>query len=349
MGKDNIRIRFIADTHLGFDYPVHPRIERRRRGPDFFDNFHRALDSAHTSGIDLLIHGGDLFFRSRVPSKIVDLTYRALLDFASRGIPVAVVPGNHERSRLPESLYLMHPNIFVFIEPATFTFDVRGVHVYLSGFPCERKNVRSRFREIVRSTRWTDEDGDVKLLCIHQAVEGAQVGPSNYTFRNGEDVIRFDDIPDGFHAILSGHIHREQILEGTVGSGKTVKVIYPGSIERTSFAEKREEKGFYDLTFSPTDSGKWILSGIDFRNLPARPMVDLCIGDNIDDGHLESHFRARIATFAEDSIVRIKCKGNVSDMLKKQLTSSFLRRVFPKTMNIQVGAEFRQMKKEQNK
>ena len=33
----------IVDTHLGFDLPFRARIKRRRRGPDFFVNFERAL------------------------------------------------------------------------------------------------------------------------------------------------------------------------------------------------------------------------------------------------------------------------------------------------------------------
>ena len=38
---------FVSDTHLGFDLPRRPRVERRRRGPDFFENFERALEPAH--------------------------------------------------------------------------------------------------------------------------------------------------------------------------------------------------------------------------------------------------------------------------------------------------------------
>jgi hypothetical protein len=34
-----IRILLIADTHLGFDLPFRPRINQRRRGPDFFRQF----------------------------------------------------------------------------------------------------------------------------------------------------------------------------------------------------------------------------------------------------------------------------------------------------------------------
>jgi hypothetical protein len=38
-----IRILLLADTHLGFDLPVNPRINRRRRGHDFLANYATAL------------------------------------------------------------------------------------------------------------------------------------------------------------------------------------------------------------------------------------------------------------------------------------------------------------------
>ena len=44
--SDGLEFLFFADTHLGFDLPARPRIERRRRGPDFFANFERALAPA---------------------------------------------------------------------------------------------------------------------------------------------------------------------------------------------------------------------------------------------------------------------------------------------------------------
>ena len=53
------RVLLIADTHLGFDLPLRPRVERRRRGPDFFANFDRALEPARRGKVDLLVHGGE--------------------------------------------------------------------------------------------------------------------------------------------------------------------------------------------------------------------------------------------------------------------------------------------------
>ena len=64
-----IRILFLADTHLGFDYPFRPRVQRRRRGPDFFRNFDLALQPAHRGEVDLVVHGGDIFYRSKIPAR----------------------------------------------------------------------------------------------------------------------------------------------------------------------------------------------------------------------------------------------------------------------------------------
>lgn len=60
------RILFLADTHLGFDLPLRPRVDRPRRGPDFFRNFSLALQPALQREVDLVVHGGDLLFRKRV-------------------------------------------------------------------------------------------------------------------------------------------------------------------------------------------------------------------------------------------------------------------------------------------
>ena len=51
-----IRILLIADTHLGFDLPFRPRIQRRRRGLEFFANFKRALRPALNDEVDAVVH-----------------------------------------------------------------------------------------------------------------------------------------------------------------------------------------------------------------------------------------------------------------------------------------------------
>jgi len=332
-----IRLILFADTHLGFDYPVRPRIERRRRGDDFFANHGLVLAHARAVSADLVVHGGDLFFRSKVPQKIVDLVYESLFEFSKTGIDLFIVPGNHERSQLPESLLFSLPNVHLFDEPRTLVVEAGGARIGLSGFAFEQRDIGGRFSELVDRTGWRDAAADIRLLCLHQAVDGARVGPVNFTFRRGPDVVDRRQIPPDFAAVLCGHIHRQQILRDRSGSGRTPPVIYPGSTERTSFAEKDETKGFYEILFEEDDAGLFTMKP-EFVPLPARPMVDLVLDSTVTVEHLATHLAEKIASFPADAVVRVKSDGPLDSASAAAMTAAFLRGVFPSTMNIQVSA-----------
>jgi len=57
-----LRILLLADTHPGFDLPAKPRVERARRGEDFCEAFEHALAPATRGEVDVVVHGGDLFY-----------------------------------------------------------------------------------------------------------------------------------------------------------------------------------------------------------------------------------------------------------------------------------------------
>lgn len=320
-----VKIIFLADTHLGFDYPLRPKKNIRRRGIDFFNNFDKVLDYAKTSGANLVIHGGDLFFRTRVPPPIIDMVYERIFNFAHSGIPIVIVPGNHESSRLPVSLFMQHPNIYYFTKPQVFNFSLNGRTFDIAGFPCVRNGVKTDFPGIVKEIKNNLRKESIKLLCMHQSVEGAKVGPADFTFRFGDDVIPIKDIPNDYDLILSGHIHRAQIL----WADKT-PVIYPGSIERTAFAEKDEEKGFYEIEFDDELSCKF-----NFMKLNTRPMIDVILQKEIyTTKEIKEELKKRIKSLSKDSILRLKFthEKNLS-LLKVNL----LDEIIPVTMNYQIS------------
>ena len=268
-----VRVLLLADSHLGFDLPVRPRVKRRRRGEDFLANHRRALSPALAGRVDVVVHGGDLFHRSRVPASLVFQAFQPLLEVAELGVPVFVVPGNHERSRIPHDRFAAHPNLHIFRGPETRVVEVEGARVAVVGFPYHRRRIREQFPRMLNETGWNRKEADLRLLCMHHCVEGAQVGPSDYTFRHAPDVIRCSDLPREFAAVLSGHIHRHQVLrESLQGRPLPTPVLYPGSVERTAFAEMGEEKGVLLLEVSPDEDGGRLVQH-DFLPLPARPMM----------------------------------------------------------------------------
>ncbi|MGD9182517.1 MAG: metallophosphoesterase, partial [Desulfobacterales bacterium] len=223
-----IRILLVADTHLGFDLPFRPRIQRRRRGPDFFANFQQALMPALKGEVHAVVHGGDILYRSKVPPLLVEMAFEPLKQVARSGTPVYLVPGNHERAAIPHAHLARHPNLHLFEHPRTFILQTPGGSLALAGFPFVRAGIRRNFPKIVAQTGWQQVTVDGYILCIHQSVDGATVGPRGYTFRYAQDVIRTDDIPPRFSAVLAGHIHRFQVLtKNSKGKTLSAPVFYP--------------------------------------------------------------------------------------------------------------------------
>jgi DNA repair exonuclease SbcCD nuclease subunit len=333
----HIRALLLADSHLGFDHPVRPKVRRRRRGHDFLANHRRALQTAIDEGVDLVVHGGDLFHKPSVPASLVHQAFEPLKRVAGAGSPVFLVPGNHERSRIPFDWLASHPGVHVFKDAGTVSVKVAGTTVAVSGIPCIRRDARTRFPDALARTGWAAEETDLRLLVLHQAFEGATVGPSDFTFRRGHDVVKLSDVPDGFAAVLAGHIHRSQVLETDLrGRPCPVPVFYPGSVERTAFAERDEVKGFMTLEMTPCSAGgsvrRWT-----FRDLHARPMeIRPLRVRGLDPDALERGLRAAVASVPPDTVLRLEADGPPVPGAQQVLAAERLRRIAPESMNVDV-------------
>ena len=298
-----MRVLFLSDTHLGFDEPARPRIVRRRRGADFFGGYLRALAPAFAGEVDVVLHGGDLLYRSRVPASLVERALAPLRRVADRGIHVMIVPGNHERGRIPYPLLARHPRLHLFDRPRTVTLAAGGTRVAFTGFPYARE-VRRRFPELLAAAE-ADRDApgpvDHAILCVHQAVEGATCGPGDFTFTTGDDVIRRADLPSRSALVLSRHIHRHQVLR-RAGSPA---VVYAGSTERTSFAEAPETKGYVRL-----DLGARAVSRLDFVPLEARPMAIRVVSlTGVAPDEARRRVAAALAETPADAVVQLRALG----------------------------------------
>ena len=296
-----MRVLFVSDTHIGFDWPARPRVVRRRRGDDFLENFERALEPARTGQADVVVHGGDLLYRSRVPAWVAEAALAPLKRVASSGVPVLLVPGNHERGRIPYPLLAVHEGLHLFDRPRSIVLEAHGVRAAFIGFPytCD---IRRRFREVLAEARGKSA-ADVRVLCLHHCVEGASCGPGNFVFRSGADVIRTADLPRDVAVTLCGHIHRHQVLE-PAGRGP---VLYAGSVERTSFAEAPENKGFIILQL--TRSG---LGPFEFRPLPARPMVTRAVSfGTTHPAEVHARLATALASTPPDAVVQLRVAGRL--------------------------------------
>ncbi len=330
-----MRVLFVSDTHLGFDLPARPRVDRRRRGPDFFAGFERALEPALRGEADVVVHGGDLLYRSRVPAWLVQRALAPLVRVADAGVPVLLLPGNHERSAIPYPLLAAHDRLHVFRCPSTVVIASRGLRVAFAGIPYAR-SVRQAFPALLAASGGREAEADARVLCLHQCVEGAVCGPPpGFTFRDGDDVVRASDLPGDVAVVLCGHVHRHQVLRSDLrGRLLPVPVVYAGSVERTSFAERDETKGFVMLAIEAGGRGGRLVA-YEFRPLPARPMLVHEVADAASTSGLEREIAAAVAAALPDVVLQLRVPEALARA--EALRAARLRAVGPPTANVSMS------------
>ena len=226
-----MRILATADSHFGYEFgrTTEAKNQTMQR---MFEAFGDVLQYAKSESVDLVLHGGDMFNRSQPKENIVSKAYGLIRNLADDEIPFIGIPGNHDRSQLPESL-LNFINKDIHLVNKHSSIEVNDIVIL--GFPFISKNphlILSRARRIAEENL-----GKSFLILCHQLFNGAMFGPHQHVFKNRPDTLVTKDLPSNVKIILSGHIHRSQVLQNR-------RVFYTGSLERTSFMEIVEPKGF---------------------------------------------------------------------------------------------------------
>jgi DNA repair exonuclease SbcCD nuclease subunit len=333
VGEDYIRFLHISDTHFGVSYALKPKnLLRRAYGELFFQKVADVVQKAISKHqIDFIIHSGDFFNRSKPPPEVVDRAVKSLKPAIHKEIPIYILPGNHERSKLPLGLLpFSNENIHLFSKPQSYIYEKNGISIKLSGFPYIRKNVKKHFNSLIKKA-WSQCVGqstksDYSILVIHQLIEGSYI--ENYTFRRGHNVVSFKPVPQKFNYIACGHVHRFQFLlnpqlksiwstnkfysvqqnskkhslyfKGRSNLSSSISrgplISYAGSLERVSLAERNEPKGYIIGELVATKRGIQSI-GFEFHELPAIRMVYL-IWD-LNEGTMVEYVKKTLETIYE--------------------------------------------------
>ncbi|MEN8098056.1 MAG: hypothetical protein ABFQ89_03175, partial [Chloroflexota bacterium] len=185
------------------------------------------------------------------------------------------------------------------------------------------------------------KENDISIIVLHQVIAGATVGPSDYMFRYGNDVIPTTMLPEGHAAVLCGHIHRHQVIRYDLdGRQLPYPIIFAGSTTRTSFAEADETKGYIVAKFDRSSSPGGVLRSSSFFPLPSRPMVTINLAINgKSDSYQVDQLVAKLSQIDENSLVRLLIDGcEASQQRGTEIFSApVLRSIAPETMNISLG------------
>ncbi|MFQ6124948.1 MAG: exonuclease SbcCD subunit D [Candidatus Heimdallarchaeota archaeon] len=286
MDEHSIRFLHFADTHFGVNYALKPKnIQRRAYGELFFQKAKDIIETAISKHkVDFILHAGDFFNRSKPPPSVIERAMQPFLLAAKNEIPVYILPGNHERSKLPLGLITYYDDIHLLTKPSSYCFEKYGIRIKITGFPHIKHDVKNKVGATLRRA-WFNYHGNDHILphyfimLTHQLIEGSRI--ESYTFRRGYNVVLFQQIPKKFHYVVCGHVHRFQYLfkpPGLVRDSSIVQstnrywsirqkcskkiwqfndeqkftssrfkypvIAYSGSLERVSVVERNEPKGY---------------------------------------------------------------------------------------------------------
>ncbi len=224
-----MRILVFGDTHFGLKLGK-TGYSKAQSIKEAFKAFEQIINLTETEKIDVVIHVGDVFDRSKPDKKIVHKAYSLFERLLNTGVKFIIIPGNHDRSTLDNTLLeQIYPNFHILNSLGSVNYEDWN----FVGFPF----TKSPQQTLELAFQIAEEKKQFKTIVFcHQTFIGAEVGPQNFKFNLKHNAVVVNKLPVNVPFIVSGHIHRAQILQDG-------KVIYPGSVIRTSFQEYIEPKG----------------------------------------------------------------------------------------------------------
>lgn len=249
-----IRIVFTSDNHLNRYYAKMTRDQLRERRKRIRQAFRETVDFAIKQNVQFYLHGGDLF--DNPDPNPLELAYvaREFKRMQAHGIKILAISGNHDMPRYagesatPIRIYQELDALRVFgkrTEVEFETFDIDGTRIAIGGLaPDPRAEAGS---DPLEGVEIHPPEADVTLLMLHGGVEDA-VPPG---FEEG--VFKKSTIAalKKIDYFLVGDIHFTNKL-----SVEHATVLIPGSTERLTFGEIKNEPGFYYLELDAGNEAK---------------------------------------------------------------------------------------------
>ena len=316
-----MKILHTADWHIGqFKGPVVDGVNLRSQ--DTVKCLEYMVDVAIKERPDIVCISGDIFHQEQIgPVRYSDEMIHAtniitsLAHFAGYVIVMRGTP-NHDGSgqfRVLKRMLLNVNNVCVVTEP----FVIKTKYADIACIPgFDKQEFRAKFPGLSadeENLAWTKYISDMvfalraecektPILMAHYTVPGCNMesGQTSF-FTNFEPVIpREALIAARYEAVLLGHIHRPQIIEGFDN------VFYSGAINAMNFNDEGQDRGFWIHEFNEKGT---LVKGHRYTT-PYRQFHTITwdpdeVGDYIREGAMYLH-RTGISEEVTDKIVRVR-------------------------------------------
>jgi DNA repair exonuclease SbcCD nuclease subunit len=330
----SLQILHCSDLHLDKNFNIPNLARALQRKEDLNNNFSSVVDYAIKNKPDLFIIGGDVFDKI-LPTNAsrVFLTHE-VKRLRDAKIAVFMIGGNHEVPRFGVS-----PSLAIDV------LDSAGIaSVFSRSDVVEKRILRIGGKSVCVSgksyvTQFEGAnplkdvkvpcDGDYNILMIHGSLQGLDVTSSIPEIAHQNPFLA-DDIEKGLNYLALGHFHNyfKRDYRGCT-------IVNPGSIEKLSWAEINDEKGFVwaELNGSETTT--------EFKKLDTRPMetTDLTLSKNeaYPNGIARYVIDFLAKAFNPEKILKLYLHGLVSQEQYNQLKiNELLTECNDKFFNLQI-------------
>ena len=316
-----LKLLHFSDTHLGYsDLDVLNDENVNQREADFYGAFTQVVEWIKLIKPDYIIHTGDLFHRSSPSNRAITFALEQFKIINELNIPFIIIAGNHSTPRTNLSSPIM--KIFKNFE-----------NVY-SSYNQEYKKIA--FDKIVFHTLPHMNDETKALEQIELCESGIETSKKNVMMMHcsvgahylmqefGEWVYPSDKeyLFEKMDYVALGHWH------GFGQVGKHENVYYSGSTERTSLNDKRNSKGFVEVTLNGE-------LDVQYKEIKIRPIVLKEI--NCED--YEGSLAGLDSSDTKDAIVEVKLT-NLSALQSIDIQNLNVKELFPNAMSVSVKREF---------
>jgi hypothetical protein len=136
--------------------------------------------------------------------------------------------------------------------------------------------------------------------------------------------------------LCTWHYRLQVLRRDLAGRDLAAPVFYPGSVERTSLAERGHAKGYsiLEIAADPERGGR--IAGHEFRRLPARPMLSLAlVASSLGPEELENRIRDLLRDVPRDAVVSLRIEGDLSPGAEQVIRAARLRTLHPPSMTVE--------------
>ncbi len=342
-----MKILHTADIHIG--YSTHGKDDASHginsRWIDFENCFKFMVDFALKEDIDLFLFCGDAY-RDASPSPTEQRIFaKALRPLLDKQIPIVMLVGNHDfpvafgKASSINIFGELSSCVHLFEKPDVKDIDTKSGKIRIVGMPWANRSrlfAREEFAELtteklrdkmleiytskidLEATRLKEEPLSYPaILAMHAHVDGAELteGSERKTIESRDIIIPLSQVARReFSYVALGHFHRHQDLN----AGNEPPVVYSGSIERISFNELNQPKGFVLVEIDEKKRATY-----KHVQTPARNMVSIDIDTRSSENPLKKVEEKIDRTNFKDAIVRVRIKCTAEQ--KKELDFGTIR------------------------